>query len=150
MTFHCPESAKIYADRVVENVPILAETVTGLDMQSNIPLAPASSSSTSCPSSSSTSGPSDLPRSEEPLTLKDAVVPRFGVGENELEKVVEPPKENGDEALDSEDEELNPWTPSLTEKGCKRKPEVRNINCEICRRAKMTQRVHRRRDASIS
>ena len=24
MTFHCPESAKIYADRVVENVPILA------------------------------------------------------------------------------------------------------------------------------
>ena len=61
MTFHCPETAKIFADRVVENVPILSETVSGLDMNSNIPLAPASSSS----SSPSTSGPSDLPRGGE-------------------------------------------------------------------------------------
>ena len=43
ITFFCPESAKIYADRVVENVPILAEKVSGVDMNSNIPLAPASS-----------------------------------------------------------------------------------------------------------
>ena len=113
MTFHCPESAKIYADRVVENVPILAETVSGLDMNSNIPFAPASSSSSSGPSSSSARGPSDLPRDEEPLRLKDPAVPCFGSGGDELDKVVEPVKEKGDEALDSEDEELNPWTPSL-------------------------------------
>ena len=76
----CPESAKIYADRVVENVPILAERVSGVDMNSNIPLAPASSSSSSGPSSSSAPGPSDLPRSEEPLRLKDPAVPRLWVG----------------------------------------------------------------------
>ena len=111
ITFFCPESAKIYADRVVENVPILAERVSGIDMNdmnSNIPLAPASSSSSSGPSSSSAPGPSDLPRGEKPLRLKDPAVPRFGSGEDELGKIVEPIKEKGDEALDSEDEERTP------------------------------------------
>ncbi len=122
--FHCPESAKIYADRVVENVPVLAETVSGLDMQSNIPLAPASSSSSSGPPSSSTSGPSDLPRCEEPLRLKVPFVPFFGAGGDELEKVAEPSKEKGGEALDSEDEELNPWTPSLRERLQKEAPKT--------------------------
>ena len=28
VTFHCPESAKIYADKVVQNVPILKESIT--------------------------------------------------------------------------------------------------------------------------
>ena len=153
MTFHCPESAKIYADRVVENVPILAETVSGLDMSSNIPFAPASSSSSSGPSSSSARGPSDWPRDEEPLRLKDPAVPCFGSGGDELDKVVEPVKEKGDEALDSEDEELNPWTPSLR---VKLQDEAKSLEhqlthfpknryCPICRRAKMTQRVHRKR-----
>lgn len=40
VTFHCPESAKIYADRVVENVPILAERVECLAM----PVEPSSES----------------------------------------------------------------------------------------------------------
>ena len=157
MTFHCPESAKIHADRVVENVPILAETVSGLDMHSNIPLAPASSSASSGPSSSSTSGPSGLPRGEEPLRLKDPVVPCFGAGGDELEKIVEPTKEIGDEALDSEDEELNPWSPTLRVKlqgeakslGHQLTHFPKNRYCEICRRAKMTQRVHRKRGMLI-
>eukprot|EP00435_Cladocopium_sp_Y103_P014697 s1958_g3.t1 len=38
VTFHCPESAKIYADRVVENVPILHERVECVAM----PAEPAS------------------------------------------------------------------------------------------------------------
>ena len=125
MTFHCPESAKIYADRVVENVPILSENISGVDMKSEIPLAPASSSSSSGPSSSSASGPSDLPRGEEPLRLKDPVVPRFGSAEDELAEVIEPTKEKGDEALDSEDEELNPWTPTLKSKVAKGSQELR-------------------------
>ena len=40
MTFHCPESAKIYADRVVENDPILSERVECVAM----PAEPTSSS----------------------------------------------------------------------------------------------------------
>ena len=153
ITFFCPESAKIYADRVVENVPILAERVSGVDMNSNIPLAPASSSSSSGPSSSPAPGPSDLPRSEEPLRLKDPAVPRFGSGEDELSKIVEPIKEKGDEALDSEDEERNPWSPTLRVKlqeeakslGHQLTHFPKNRYCQICRRAKMTQRVHRKR-----
>ena len=153
MTFHCPESAKIYADRVVENVPILSESVSGVDMNSHIPLAPASSSSSSGPSSSSTPGPPDLPRGEEPLRLKDPAVPCFGVGGDELDKIVEPTKEKGDEALDSEDEEQNPWSPTLR---VRLQGEAKSLQhqlthfpknryCEICRRAKMAQRVHRKR-----
>ena len=124
ITFFCPESAKIYADRVVENVPILAEKVSGVDMNSNIPLAPASSSSSSGPSSSSAPGPSDLPRGEELLRLKDPAVPRFGSGEDELDKIVEPIIEKGDEALDSEDEERNPWSPTL---GVKLQEEAKSL-----------------------
>ena len=122
-------------------------------MQSNIPLAPASASSSSGPPSSSTSGPSDLPTSEEPLRLKDPVVPCFGAGGDELDKIVEPSKEKGDEALDLEDEELNPWSPTLRVKlqgeakgrGHQLTHYPKNRYCEICRRAKMTQRVHRKR-----
>ena len=122
-------------------------------MNSNIPLAPASSSSSSGPSSSSAPGPSDLPRSEEPLRLKDPAVPRFGSGEDELSKIVEPIKEKGDEALDSEDEERNPWSPTLRVKlqeeakslGHQLTHFPKNRYCQICRRAKMTQRVHRKR-----
>ena len=45
--------------------------------------------------------------------MKDSVVPCSGAGGDELEKIVEPTKEKGDEALDSEDEEQNPWSPTL-------------------------------------
>ena len=48
VTFHCPESAKIFADLVVENVPNLSESVVGVAMQAkveNFPLAPGESSS---------------------------------------------------------------------------------------------------------
>ena len=50
MTFHCLESAKtkIYADRVVENVLVLSESVVGVAMQAqveDVPLAPGESSS---------------------------------------------------------------------------------------------------------
>ena len=48
VTFHCPESAKIFADLVVENVQNLSESVVGVAMQAkveNVPLAPGESSS---------------------------------------------------------------------------------------------------------
>ena len=85
--------------------------------------------------------------------MKDPAVPRFGSGEDELSKIVEPIKEKGDEALDSEDEERNPWSPTLRVKlqeeakslGHQLTHFPKNRYCQICRRAKMTQRVHRKR-----
>eukprot|EP00435_Cladocopium_sp_Y103_P034751 s1073_g9.t1 len=46
VTFHCPENAKIYVDRVEQNVPILAENVECLAMPAG-PKEPGSSSSSS-------------------------------------------------------------------------------------------------------
>ena len=74
--------------------------------------------------------------------------------EEELLAAREPEKEPGDEPLTSEDEE---WTPSLREKlqqeANSEKHQLthfpKNRYCEICRRAKMTAKVHRKRGLEI-
>ena len=126
---HVPESARIYADRVEQNVPILSESVAvaAPDAVSGMPATggePSSSSKgdTSRPSvrphellapdakafeeAPPTPGhPSDLPRSKRGVKLDDSL-PHFGV-EEELLAAREPETEPGDEPLTSEDEE---WT----------------------------------------
>ena len=123
---HVPESAKIYADRVQENVPIISESVT-IAMPAS---KGGSSSSRDLPVEVPLPGPprretledepmrrpDDLPRSEEPLVLREADVPHFGAGDDEIIMAKEPSKEVADKALDSEDGELNPWTPSVRDK----------------------------------
>ena len=60
-------------------------------------------------------GPSDLPKSYKPLRLREDKLPCFGVGD-EFASIEEPKRELGDQAIDLEDEETNPWTPALRDK----------------------------------
>ena len=89
---HVPESTKIYADRVQENVPIVSESVT-IAMPAS---AGGSSSSRELPVDAPVPlpgpprresledepmrRPHGLPRSGEPLVLREADVPHFGAG----------------------------------------------------------------------
>ena len=125
---HVPESAKIYADRVQENVPIISESVTiampastggssssrDLPVEAPVPLPGPPRRETL--EDEPMRRPDDLPRSEEPLVLRGAGVPHFGAGDDEIIMAKEPSKEEADKALDSEDEELNPRTPSVRDK----------------------------------
>ena len=136
MVLHVPESAKIYASRVDENVPILSEAVT-------VTMAP--------------SFPSDLPRSEEPLALEREALPHFGDDVDEIFVSKEVEREPGDEPLDSEDEESNPWVPSLRERLQKEAQSSnhalthfpKNRYCEVCRRSKMLAKFHRRKGLEV-
>ena len=168
---HVPESAKIYADRVHENVPIMSESVciampasTGGSSSSRGPdrLPEAVPSPAPAPveeplTTSEMTRPPDLPRSEKSLELKKEVLPRFGFEDDEL-KFSEPvAREVGDAALDSEDEESNPWNVTLREKLQEeaRSPKhalthfPKNRYCEICQRAKMTSRYHRKKGLEV-
>ena len=71
--------------------------------------------------------PDDLPRSEEPLVLREADVPHFGAGNDEIIMAKEPSIEEADKALDSEDEELNPWRRRLYGTSCKPNPKLSNM-----------------------
>ena len=166
VTFHCPEDAKIYADRVVQNVPILKESITcsGLPASTKAedkwafagPFEPASSSSDPAPLAlrRTAEGRSGLRSPDASPAGKgssgDVPVAHFGDGD-ELEDCVPPEKTPDDEPLDEEDAEAYPWTPSLKEKlqAIAKSPEhqithfPKNRYCDICRRAKMTSRVHR-------
>ena len=125
---HVPESAKIYADRVQENVPIISESVTiampastggsssSRDMPVEAPVPFPGPPRRETLEDEPMKRPDDLPRSEEPLVLREADVPHFGAGDDEIIMAKEPSKEEADKALDSEDEELNPWTPSIRDK----------------------------------
>ena len=55
----------------------------------------------------------DFHRSLEPPSLEEDSLPNFGLGMDELQLVQDPKKEIVHTALDSEDEELNPWTSSV-------------------------------------
>ena len=101
--------------------------------------------------------PPDLPRSEKSLELKKEALPRFGFEDDEP-KFSEPvAREVGDAALDSEDEESNPWNATLREKLQEeaRSPKhaltyfPKNRYCEICQRAKMTSRYHRKKGLEV-
>ena len=170
---HVPESARIYADRVVENVPIMSESVcvampatTGGSSGSKDPIArevprpllpdPPDPSSGTSASPKKPAHPSDLPRSGEPLRLVEKPLPRFGVDVEELLST-EVIREKGDEPIDSDDEESNPWVPSLREKlqiEAKSAKHAlthfpKNRYCEICRRSKMTAKLHRKRGLEV-
>ena len=136
MVMHVPESAKIYADRVDQNVPILSETIqvhampfseggssgSGIrrEWMERVPEAPPPPEPPPLPPPPEPPPepvhPDDLPRSKKPLKLKEKV-PHFGsVSEVDELFASVPEREPGDTALDSEDEELHPWTPSLRQK----------------------------------
>ena len=84
-------------------------------------------------------------------------MPHFGAGDDEIIMAKEPSKEDADKALDSEDEELNPWTPSVRDKLQAESKTLKhalthfpkNRYCEVCGRAKMTARYHRKRDLEV-
>ena len=198
VTFFCPESAKIYADRVEENVPVLRESVVcsalpafGSSQKPEAatlkatPAEKASSSSDPAPEAlrrvakererrASEEVPSGVPvdvpperaSAERPkdsegssgdrrLRLKpDPSLPRFGEDDELVQ--CEPAKAGeADEPLDEEDVERHPWTPSLRERLVEEATSLRhqlthypkNRYCEVCRRAKLTAKVHRSRKA---
>ena len=194
VTFFCPESAKIYADRIEENVPVLRESVSCSALPAcgravkpeaetlmAAPSEPASSSSDLAPRHlrrvaakesrpefpirmpDEASGPKAPTRDKpvesgkadaECLRLKpDSSLPRFGE-EDELTACAEPIPGGGDEPLDEEDAEEHPeWTPSLRERLIAASKSLahqlthypKNRYCDICKRAKMTAKVHRSR-----
>ena len=101
--------------------------------------------------------PDDLPRSKKPLKLKEKV-PHFGsVSEADGLFASVPEREPGDTALDSEDEELHPWTPSLRQKlelqASSLKHQLthfpKNRYCEVCRRSKMQAKTHRKKGLEV-
>ena len=167
---HVPESAKIYASRVDENVPILSESVcvampasTGGSSGSKDPISseaprplpdpiPVESEAPRTPAH-----PSDLPRSDKPLELAREILPHFGDEVDEVFKSEGIVKELGDEPIDSDDEESNPWVPSLREKLQKEAKSSKhalthfpkNRYCEVCRRSKMLAKFHRKRGLEV-
>ena len=178
VVYHCPEDARIYADRVEQNVPILREAIKCSALacppealsHANVkatPSEPASSSSDPPPphlrkiarKESRPEYPTPEPVEAvtpkvEPLRLKpDGSLPRFG-DDDELRACAEPEMGEMDQPLDEEDAETHPkWTPSLRERLVKESKSLahllthypKNRYCEICKRAKMTAKVHRSR-----
>ena len=168
MVHHVPDSAKIFADRVEENVPIVSESVCVA--------MPASSVEAAAPKTPSRRRsqclcqvlhmshchapqqyPSDLPRSKEPLRLNREVMPHFGREVDEVFQTADVEREKGDDPIDSDDEESNPWVPTLREKLQKEARSMKhqlthfpkNRYCEVCRRAKMLAKTHRKRGLDI-
>ncbi|CAE7029195.1 GIP [Symbiodinium natans] len=158
VTFFCPESAKIYADRIEENVPVLRESVSCSALPAcGRAVKPEAETLMAAPSEPAPtrdkpveSGKADA----ECLRLKpDSSLPRFGE-EDELTACAEPIPGGGDEPLDEEDAEEHPeWTPSLRERLIAASKSLahqlthypKNRYCDICKRAKMTAKVHRSR-----
>ena len=169
LTVFCPESAKIYADRVVENVPILNESITCSCLPAGVdPPEPSSSSWEGRPRAAGPehppSGdpveppgpapkrPADLRDKKEggKLRLKsDPKLPHFGT--DELSLCGDALEEEADKRLDEEDAEAHSWSPDLRERLIveARSEEhqlthfPKNRYCETCRRSKMTPRLHR-------
>ena len=167
----CPESAKIHME-VRENVPIIHEWVGAAPADLEASPGPVAFDSDTEPIGGPSSGsrdrpagapvpepeprveaPVDLPKvSDKVLKEKPETLPHFG---DELMLCDEPKAEPLDAPLDEEDEEANPWTPSLRERlEEEAKSEThqlchfpKNRYCSICQRAKMTGRVHRSRGA---
>ena len=138
VTFHCPESAKIYADRVVENDPILSERVECVAM----PAEPTSSSHEKPAEKSKVDDEDDYapsiadPEAEpgdinEILDLLEEPVGKGDAEKKEGDEVVEESSGDDLEELDMPHNLLTHFPKSKT--------------CEICKRAKMTSRYHRRK-----
>ena len=83
VTFHCPESAKIYVDRVEQNVPILSESLECLAMPAEASGQSESVMATGVESSSSEVKPFPAPAVDRP-----ADVPEETSGELDRKSVV--------------------------------------------------------------
>ena len=168
ITFHCPESAKIYANRVVENVPILLESVECLAMpakESHLSAAePGEKLPNAPPEGGDEESKAEAPEdsSKAPVSVDPSAVGKSsGTDRDDLiiSKVGEPvdeytptspaetpremPEEGGspDDAHSSEDDGVDAHkmlNHSLTH-------YPKSKHCEICKRAKMTSRYHRRK-----
>ena len=173
LILHCPESAKIYASRVDENVPILSEQVTVASHVGTtaMPASSGGASGSKDPVSSEApvpvpdpveasrtpAHPSDLPRSSKPLELVEELLPHFGDEVDEVFRSEELVREVGDDPIDSDDEETNLWTPSLRERLQQEAKSAKhalthfpkNRYCEICRRSKMLAKFHRKRGLEV-
>ena len=96
--------------------------------------------------------PPDLPKGGD-KSLKLKARKNFRTLEMKFMLCEEPNMEPLDKPLDEEDEEANPWTPSLRdrliEESKSEKHQLshfpKNRYCLVCQRSKMTWRVHRSR-----
>ena len=167
---HCPESAKIYADRVVENVPVLCDSIECIAMpatDSNFMKEHVSAQPSKLPepgvSSSSGVKPSAAPPASDP-GVKPPVAPpaegsgvELGVSDKALADEVVPvcPPRSPVESVADESDQGGPLVDvhSSEDDGEEAAKTLnhslthypKSRHCEICKRAKMTSRYHRRR-----
>ena len=151
VTFHCPESAKIYVDRVEQNVPILSESVECLAMpaeasgqsESVMPtgVEPSSSEVKPFPAPPAVDRPADVPEETSGELVK--------ADESDYEPSIRADSQGSkvddvgipDDPVSSEDESeevAKTLNHALTH-------YPKSKHCEICMRAKMTSRYHRKR-----
>ena len=152
VTFHCQESAKIYVDRVEQNVPILSESVECLAMPAEASGESASAMPAGEKSSSSGVKPFpappkvDRPVSVPEETSKDLVK----ADESDYEPSIKADSQGGkvgdvgapDDLHTSEDESSQEVVKTLNH-SLTHYPKSKH--CEVCMRAKMTSRYHRKR-----
>ena len=169
VTFHCLESAKLYVDRVEQNdpnVPVLSETVECLAVPA-VDEVPEKPHATGSSASSSSEKPSSAPLGEkspsashedvapsvhpksvpgdEPLVLESDESKEL-VGTSRVRDVSPSPSlggeggppENPPSSEDDGEEAVKTLNHSLTH-------FPKSKHCEICMRAKMTSRHHRKR-----
>ena len=147
VTFHCPENARIYVDRVEQNVPILAEVVECLAMPAD-PTGPSSSSSHSgakpSPAPLVTSGVEGEGgerlhlEGKDDEALSEGYSPTTPIDSPRDLVLPEGPPDDPHSSEDDGEEAAKAFNHSLTH-------YPKSKHCEICKRAKMTSRYHRRR-----
>ena len=131
---HCPKSAKIYVDRVEQNVPILLESVECLAMPAEATGESVSFMPTGVEPSSSDVKPFPAP----PAVDRPANVPEETSGdlvradESDYEPSIKADSQEG-----KVEEVAKTLYHSLTH-------YPKSKHCEICMRAKMTSRYHRK------
>ena len=152
VTFHCPESAKIHVDRVEQNVPILSESVECLAM----PAEASGESASAMPAGEKSSSSGVKPFPAPPEVDRPDDVPEEISGdlakadESDYEPSVKADSHKGkgddigtpDDPHSSEDERSKQVAKTLNH-SLTHYPKSKH--CEICMRAKMTSRYHRKR-----
>eukprot|EP00438_Fugacium_kawagutii_P025376 Skav223563 [mRNA] locus=scaffold34:198043:207130:- [translate_table: standard] len=142
VTFHCPESAKIYVDRVEQNVPILAETIECLAMPAvDDPSKPAASSSDPVGDGAMGEKPPRAP-SEGAVSVGEKPPPAPPESD-------EDPATGGELVLASDPSHKDPPSSDDEVEEISANHQLthypKSRSCEVCMRAKMTARYHRKR-----
>ena len=152
VTFHCPESAKIHVDHVEQNVPILSESVECLAM----PAEASGESASAMPAGEKSSSSGVKPFPAPPEVDRPDDVPEetsrdlAKADESDYEPSIKADSHKGkgddigapDDPHSSEDERSEEVAKTLNH-SLTHYP--RGKHCEICMRAKMTSRYHRKR-----